>query len=278
MSGFCHDPTPHCPCLRRQPRHRLRNRAPAGGAACRRAWSARLDKGQAAAAKLARGRRRMHPSSHSTRTNRAASRRCIAEIERQYGRLDILVNNAAILIDGPGGFDASLFELTDDTMRKTFETNVLGPMRLTQAAVPLMRKTGYGRIVNLCSGAGQLADMGIGFPAYRMSKSALNALTRITAAEVKGAQHSRQCRLPRLGAHRHGRPASRAQRRARRGDAGVARHACRTTAQAAGFSGTRSRSRGEWIASHCLANAVSDCDFVASPFIRRHSLSATRSQ
>ncbi len=70
-------------------------------------------------------------------------------------------------------------------MRKTLETNIFGPLRLTQAAVPLMRKNGYGRIVNVSSGAGQLIDMGMGFPAYRMSKAALNALTRITAAEVK---------------------------------------------------------------------------------------------
>jgi NAD(P)-dependent dehydrogenase (short-subunit alcohol dehydrogenase family) len=49
-----------------------------------------------------------------------------------------------------------------------------------------MRAQGYGRIVNISSGAGQLADMGSGFPAYRMSKAALNALTRITAAELRG--------------------------------------------------------------------------------------------
>lgn len=110
----------------------------------------------------------------------------ICEIERQFGRLDILVNNAAILIDGPGGFNASLFDLTAETQRRTFETNVLGCVRTIQAAVPLMRARGYGRIVNVSSGAGQLSAMGMGFPAYRMSKSALNALTRITAAELVG--------------------------------------------------------------------------------------------
>jgi NAD(P)-dependent dehydrogenase (short-subunit alcohol dehydrogenase family) len=50
-----------------------------------------------------------------------------------------------------------------------------------------MREQRYGRIVNMSSGAGQLAEMGMGFPAYRMSKSALNALTRITAAELRDA-------------------------------------------------------------------------------------------
>jgi NAD(P)-dependent dehydrogenase (short-subunit alcohol dehydrogenase family) len=110
--------------------------------------------------------------------------RALAEVRRLFGRCDVLVNNAAILIDGPGGFSASLFELSTDTARRTFETNVLGPLRFIQAAVPMMRERGYGRIVNMSSGAGQLADMGSGFPAYRMSKTALNALTRIAAAEL----------------------------------------------------------------------------------------------
>ncbi len=106
------------------------------------------------------------------------------EVYRMFGRCDILVNNAAILIDGPGGFEANLQELKGETARDTYETNVIGPVKLTQAILPLMRQQGYGRIVNISSGAGQLTDMGKGFPAYRMSKSALNALTRITAAEV----------------------------------------------------------------------------------------------
>ncbi|MDQ8700116.1 SDR family oxidoreductase [Hyphomicrobium sp. LHD-15] len=110
----------------------------------------------------------------------------VAEVKRLYGRLDVLVNNAAVLIDAPGGFNASLFELTGETARRTFETNVLGPLRLIQAAAPLMREQGYGRIVNLSSIAGQLAEMGKGYPAYRISKTALNALTRIAAAELNG--------------------------------------------------------------------------------------------
>jgi len=112
--------------------------------------------------------------------------RAVAEVKRIYGRLDILVNNAAILIDAPGGFKASLFDLTSDTLRRTMETNLLGPVRLIQAAAPLMREQAYGRIVNISSGAGQLSDMGSGYPAYRMSKTALNALTRIAASELGG--------------------------------------------------------------------------------------------
>ena len=108
----------------------------------------------------------------------------VEEIARRHGRIDILVNNAAILIDGPGGFKSSLFELRADTARQTWETNVLGPLRLTQAVVPIMQRNGYGRIVNLSSGAGQLSDMRSGFPAYRLSKTALNALTILAAHEA----------------------------------------------------------------------------------------------
>ena len=108
----------------------------------------------------------------------------VAEVKRLYGRLDILVNNAAILVDEPGGFNASFFDLKSDTVRRTMETNLLGPIRLIQAALPLMREQGYGRIVNVSSIAGQLTEMGSGYPAYRMSKAALNALTRLTASEI----------------------------------------------------------------------------------------------
>ena len=69
----------------------------------------------------------------------------------------------------------------------TFSTNVIGPLALTQAAIPIMRRQGYGRIVNLSSGLGQLSDMGGSYAGYRMSKAALNALTRTVAAELGDA-------------------------------------------------------------------------------------------
>ncbi|MES1179941.1 MAG: SDR family NAD(P)-dependent oxidoreductase [Hyphomicrobium sp.] len=111
----------------------------------------------------------------------------LADIEQQHGAIDVLVNNAAILIDGPGGFDASLFEMTDDVFRRTWETNVLGPAATMRALIPSMIGRGYGRVVNMSSLAGQLSHMGSGFPAYRVSKAALNALTRIAAAEAKAS-------------------------------------------------------------------------------------------
>lgn len=111
----------------------------------------------------------------------------IRDIEAAHGPLDILVNNAAILIDEPNGFDASIFDVRMDILRRTFETNVEGPLRLMQAVLPGMRARRYGRVVNVSSTAGQMAGMGPGFPAYRMSKAALNALTAIVAGEVTEA-------------------------------------------------------------------------------------------
>ena len=108
----------------------------------------------------------------------------VRQVEQLQGPIDILVNNAGVLIDGPGGFSSSLFEMTAETARLTWETNVLGPVQLIQAVVPGMKALGFGRVVNLSSRAGQLEHMGSGFPAYRMSKAALNALTQIAAAEI----------------------------------------------------------------------------------------------
>jgi NAD(P)-dependent dehydrogenase (short-subunit alcohol dehydrogenase family) len=71
-------------------------------------------------------------------------------------------------------------------LRDAFETNVIGALAVTQACLPLMRANGYGRIVNLSSELGQLASMGTGTPAYRVSKAGLNALTRTLAAELAG--------------------------------------------------------------------------------------------
>jgi NAD(P)-dependent dehydrogenase (short-subunit alcohol dehydrogenase family) len=96
-------------------------------------------------------------------------------------RLDVLVNNAAILYDTwQRGVDADL-----DQVSEALDTNLLGPWRVTQAVLPLLRASPAGRIVNVSSGAGALTDMGGGTPAYRTSKAALNALTRILAAELR---------------------------------------------------------------------------------------------
>jgi len=105
-------------------------------------------------------------------------------LARAHGRCDILVNNAGILL---GGRRTSVVTESLEVVRKTVETNVYGPFRLMQALVPLMRKNRYGRVVNLSSGLGQLDGMGDGTPAYRLSKTALNALTRMFATATEGS-------------------------------------------------------------------------------------------
>lgn len=102
-------------------------------------------------------------------------------ISTRFGRVDILINNAGVLLDR---YSTSVLELPLDTLRATLETNLFGALRLTQALLPLMRASSAGRIVNLASSMGQLAEMDAGAPAYRMSKTALNALTRILAVET----------------------------------------------------------------------------------------------
>lgn len=106
-------------------------------------------------------------------------------ILQTYGRLDVLVNNAGIFPDAPPDTaQSSALQADPATLLRGFETNTLGPFRLCQAMIPLMR--GEGRIVNVSSGMGQLSEMNGCCAAYRLSKTALNALTRIFADELQG--------------------------------------------------------------------------------------------
>src|SRR5436190_2163634 len=99
----------------------------------------------------------------------------------RYGRLDVLVNNAAITYDTwQRAVDADLA-----VVREAAETNLYGPWLMVQEFLPLLRASGHGRIVNVSSEAASLASMGSGTPAYTASKVALNALTRMLAAELR---------------------------------------------------------------------------------------------
>jgi NAD(P)-dependent dehydrogenase (short-subunit alcohol dehydrogenase family) len=103
-----------------------------------------------------------------------------AAVDERFGRLDVLVNNAAILYDTENrGMDVDL-----DEVRRGLETNLFGAWRMVQAFLPLLRRSEHGRIVNVSSGAGSLESMEGGAPTYAVSKTALNALTRILADEL----------------------------------------------------------------------------------------------
>ena len=112
-----------------------------------------------------------------------------AFIHSRCGRVDILVNNAGVFLDSHGSEDAggaSVFTASLETLTASLKTNLYGPLLLAQELVPLMKQQHHGRIVNVSSGMGQLSEMEGKSPAYRISKTALNALTRILAAETRG--------------------------------------------------------------------------------------------
>lgn len=104
-------------------------------------------------------------------------------LRSEYGRLDILVNNAGIFPDYPD--QSSIFDSNLEILRQAMETNAFGAFNVAIALIPLMKLHNYGRVVNVSSGMGQLTEMNGGYPGYRLSKSAINALTRILADELQ---------------------------------------------------------------------------------------------
>jgi NAD(P)-dependent dehydrogenase (short-subunit alcohol dehydrogenase family) len=102
-------------------------------------------------------------------------------VKDRYGRLDVLVNNAAIT------YDTWQRAVTADlaVVREAAETNLYGPWLMVQEFLPLLRQSEHPRIVNVSSEAASLAHMGGGTPAYTVSKTALNALTRMLADELR---------------------------------------------------------------------------------------------
>ena len=110
-------------------------------------------------------------------------------VRRRLGRVDALVNNAGIYVETAGPAVSkriSVFDARLDVVRAIIETNLLGPLALSQGIVALMRERGYGRVVNVTSAMGQLAEMGDGAPGYRIAGVGINALTRIFSRELEG--------------------------------------------------------------------------------------------
>lgn len=142
---------------------------------------------------IARGReaaRKMNPGSGTVLaaeldvTSEQTVDKTLEMIRSDFGRLDILVNNAGILVD-----ETDLPSETDlGIVRSTLETNLIGAWRLCKGSISIMRKNGYGRIVNVSSGAGALSSLAEASysPAYSLSKASLNALTIMLAHELRG--------------------------------------------------------------------------------------------
>jgi NAD(P)-dependent dehydrogenase (short-subunit alcohol dehydrogenase family) len=118
----------------------------------------------------------------------------VDKIEKQFGRLDILINNAGIMLEPIGGNNSTT--VSDDILRKTFDTNFFAVIDVTRALLPLLKKSEAGRIVNVSSILGsQTLHATEGSPiyeakalAYDASKAAQNAFTIHLAHELKGTK------------------------------------------------------------------------------------------
>lgn len=114
-------------------------------------------------------------------TDERSCQQAVAAVLKREQRIDILINNAGVALDK--WVLAQRLEL--DVLRATMETNLYAPLRLCQLVLPAMREQRYGRIVNLSSELGSLSQCSMGSSAaYRISKTALNMLTRLLALEL----------------------------------------------------------------------------------------------
>ncbi|MFT3734652.1 MAG: SDR family NAD(P)-dependent oxidoreductase [Rhodocyclaceae bacterium] len=113
-----------------------------------------------------------------------------AHLRSLPGRLEVLINNAGAFFeptDQSAYMQTSVFDMSPDVLRRSLDTNTFGALHVSQALIPLMQAQGYGRVVNVSSGMGALSTMDRGWPAYRISKTALNAVTGLFAAELRGS-------------------------------------------------------------------------------------------
>lgn len=114
-------------------------------------------------------------------SDESSVRKAAAELAKQTDHLDVLVNNAGIIVDA----DEAILKTTVAQIEETFLTNTIGPLIVAQAFQPLLAKSNTPRIVNVSSGGGQLTDGADGWaPAYCISKTALNGVTAQLAAAL----------------------------------------------------------------------------------------------
>ncbi len=150
-----------------------------------------IAKGQEAADKLKQQGLDVYPLTLDT-NNVESIQSAVNAIKEKFGTLHILVNNAGVMLDST--WTTSVFDVGLDTLAQTLQTNLYGSFQLCQLCIPLMKSSGYGRVVNMSSTLGSLTDMsdpnshynGILTPSYRLSKTALNAVTALFARELRG--------------------------------------------------------------------------------------------
>ena len=107
--------------------------------------------------------------------------RSVARVAKKVAKLDVLINNAAVISDA----DQDVLSIRPEIVARTIDTNALGALRVSQAFLPQLLKSSQGRVINVSSGAGQLSDMGTWSPAYAASKTTLNAITCLLAAALR---------------------------------------------------------------------------------------------
>lgn len=123
-------------------------------------------------------------------TDPASIDAAVKQIEQQHGRLDVLANNSAILLD----HYQSLMELKPEVLLETLNTNVVGTLRVSQAFASLLARSGAPRIINVSSGAGQLdGEPQAWAPAYCISKTAVNMLTQQLTAALPDVMVNSMC-------------------------------------------------------------------------------------
>lgn len=137
------------------------------------------EKSAAAAAALADRGLEVHPMVCDVASD-ASVEALVERLLADFGRVDVLVNNAGAIFEQ--GYPTLAVDAA--TILRAVDTNALGAWRLGRLLVPVMNRRGYGRVVNLSSGMGALSDMGDGYPAYRISKTALHAVTVLLAGEA----------------------------------------------------------------------------------------------
>ncbi|MFJ8259847.1 SDR family oxidoreductase [Peribacillus asahii] len=106
-----------------------------------------------------------------------------ATVKKEYGKLDVLINNAAVYLDD----NKKLVAMDPSILERTMATNFFGAYHAIRSFIPIMEQQGYGRIINVSSEYGAMSEMSYpGVGAYKLSKLALNGLTQLIAAEIKG--------------------------------------------------------------------------------------------